>query len=63
MDRRFFEYIKKIVMEYGVISILKMKLLFEVYLKEFIFKDIFLLFKYNKRFWFLLKDIYNYMGS
>lgn len=50
-------------MEYGVISILKMKLLFEVYLKEFIFKDIFLLFKYNKRFWFLLKDIYNYMGS
>lgn len=28
MDRRLFKYVKKVVMEYGVMIILKMKLLF-----------------------------------
>lgn len=63
MDRRLSEYIKKIVMEHGVTSTLKMKLLLEVHLKEFIFKDTPLPPKYNKRFWPSLKDIYNHMGS
>lgn len=63
MDRRLSDYIKKVVMEHSVTSTLKMKLLLEVYLKEFIFKDTPLPPKYNKRFWPSLKDIYNHMGS
>jgi hypothetical protein len=63
MDKRLAEYIKQVVNEYGVTSTLKMRLLLEVYLKQFIFKDFQLPPKHNKRFWPSLKDIYNHMAT
>lgn len=63
MDKRLSDYIKKVVHEHGVTSTLKMKLLLEVFLKQYIFPNAPMPPKHNKRFWPSLKDIYNHMAA
>lgn len=63
MDKRLSDYIKKVVHEHGVTSTLKMKLLLEVFLRQYIFPNAPMPPKHNKRFWPSLKDIYNHMAA
>lgn len=63
MDKRLSDYIKKVVTEHGVTSTLKMKLLLEVFLRQYIFHNAPMPPKHNKRFWPSLKDIYNHMAA
>ncbi|XP_056009107.1 uncharacterized protein LOC130051290 [Ostrea edulis] len=63
MDKRLSDYINRVVIEHGVTSTLKMKLLLEVFLRQSIFINASLPPRHNKRFWSSLKDIYNHMAA